>query len=170
MLEVEEMALEEMKRVLARVGYGHLGCARDNRPYIVPIHYAFDYPHIYIYTTEGMKTDFIKANPEVCLQVEEVHDAKNWRSVVATGKAERLTKKKDLDQAMKFILETNPTLTPAQNLMWIDTWGRANIEAVYRITPRTISGRMTVPEGETRGTLALDNLIIPGKLPKNRTN
>lgn len=163
MLEIEEMALEEMKGVLARVGYGHLGCARDNRPYVVPIHYAFNYPDMYIYTTEGMKTEFIKANPEVCLQVEEVHDAKNWRSVIATGKAERLTEKEDLDRAMKFILETNPTLTPARNLMWIDCWGRANIEAVYRLTPHIISGRMTVPDGETRGRLTADNVIITTK-------
>jgi uncharacterized protein len=163
MLEVEEMNLEEMKHVLARVGYGHLGCARDNRPYIVPIHYAFNYPDIYIYTTEGMKTDFIKANPEVCLQVEEVHDAKNWRSVIATGKAERLTEKADIDRAMEFILETNPTLTPARNLMWIDCWGRASIEAVYRLTPHILSGRMTIAADETRGSLALDNLVITNK-------
>lgn len=150
MLEIEEMNLEEMKRVLARVGYGHLGCVRDLRPYVVPIHYAYDDPHLYIYTSEGMKTDFIETNPEVCLQVEEVRDARNWRSVIATGKAERLNGKEDIDRAMKIILETNPTLTPAQNLMWIDAWGRANVRAIYRITPHIVSGRATAPSNQSR--------------------
>ncbi len=151
MIEIEEMGEKEMKRVLERVGYGHLGVVRDNRPYVVPIHYNYDEPHIYFYTTEGMKTEYISQNPEVCLQVEEVNDSKNWRSVIAWGKAERLTEEAEIEKAMKFILERNPTLTPALNLMWIDTWGRALVKAVYRIDPHIISGRMTLPEGETRG-------------------
>lgn len=156
MVEVEEMIVKDMKRVLERVGYGHLGCVREGHPYVVPINYAYDDPHIYIYTTEGMKTDFIAKNPEVCLQVEEVHDSKNWRSVVATGRAERLTDKEDVERAMRFITERNPTLTPALSFMWIDPWGRAIVEAIYRITPHMVSGRKTVPEGETRGPSHFD--------------
>lgn len=162
MLEVEEMPVTQMKRLLARVGYAHLGCVRDNRPYVVPIHYAYDDPEIYIYTTVGQKTEFIAANPEVCVQVEEVTDAKNWRSVAATGKAERLTDPAEIERAMQIILETNPTLTPAVSLNWIDAWGRANIEAVYRITPHILSGRATLPAGETRG------VFTPNRNRKNQ--
>lgn len=158
MFEIEEMGLGEMKRVLERVGYGHLGCIRDHRPYVVPINYAYHDPYLYIYTTEGMKTEFITENSEVCLQVEEVHDARHWRSVIATGHAKRLTEEPDVEEAMKFILEQNPTLTPARNIMWIDTWGRANVKAVYRIQPDIISGRMSVPEGETRGSSNSDKI------------
>lgn len=150
MLEVEEMHSTDMKRLLQQVGYGHLGCIRDNRPYVVPIHYTYSDPNIYIYTTEGMKTEFIAQNPEVCLQVEEVRDSKNWCSVIATGKAERLTEKAEVDEAMKIILQGNPTLTPALSLNWIDAWGRANIEAVYRITPHILSGRATLHKPETK--------------------
>jgi nitroimidazol reductase NimA-like FMN-containing flavoprotein (pyridoxamine 5'-phosphate oxidase superfamily) len=67
MIEVEEMETPEVHGLLARAGYGHLGCARNNRPYVTPIHYAYDDPDIYIFTTEGMKTEFIAANAEVCL-------------------------------------------------------------------------------------------------------
>ena len=41
-VEIEEMPPQEAHALLARVGYGHLGCARDNRPYVIPIHYAYD--------------------------------------------------------------------------------------------------------------------------------
>ena len=65
MIEVEEMGAQEVHALLERADYGHLGCARDNRPYVMPIHYAYEDPDIYIFTTEGMKTEFIAANPEV---------------------------------------------------------------------------------------------------------
>ncbi len=101
-----------------------------------------------------MKTDFIAANPEVCLQVEEVHDATDWKSVIAIGRAERLTKPDETEHAMRFITERNPTLTPALNRMWIDPLGRSNMVAIYRITPEILSGRKTVPAGETRGPVS----------------
>lgn len=151
MIELEEMAAKEVHALLERVHYGHLGCARENRPYVVPIHYAYADPDIYIFTTEGMKTEFIAANPEVCLQVEEVVDPTNWKSVIATGKAERLADKEEIEHAMQHITKTNPTLTPALNKMWIDPWGRASNITLYRMRPDVISGRKTLPPGETRG-------------------
>jgi nitroimidazol reductase NimA-like FMN-containing flavoprotein (pyridoxamine 5'-phosphate oxidase superfamily) len=156
MVEVEEMAADEVHALLERADYGHLGCARDNRPYVMPIHYAYQDPDIYIFTTEGMKTEFIATNPEVCLQVEEVVDATNWKSVIATGKAERLTDKEEIERAMQYITKANPTLTPALNKMWIDSWGRASNITLYRIHPDMISGRKTLPPGETRGPAASD--------------
>jgi nitroimidazol reductase NimA-like FMN-containing flavoprotein (pyridoxamine 5'-phosphate oxidase superfamily) len=156
MIEVEEMTANEVHALLARDYYGHLGCARDNRPYVMPIHYAYQEPFIYIFTTEGMKTEFIAANPEVCLQVEEVVDPTNWKSVIATGKAERLTDKEEIEHAMQFITNANPTLTPALNKMWIDSWGRASHVTLYRIHPDIISGRKTLLPGETRGLAPAD--------------
>src|ERR1700749_4367407 len=89
MLEVKEMARGEMLALLLRVGYGHLGCARDGHPYVVPMNFAYDSRDIYFFTTEGTKTEFMAANHEVCFQVEEVTDALHWRSVMLTGRAQR---------------------------------------------------------------------------------
>ena len=44
----------------------------------------------FIYTTEGMKTEFIAENPAVCLQVQEIKDVMRWQSVVVTGRANAL--------------------------------------------------------------------------------
>ena len=68
MLRVEDMAPAEMHALLLRESFGHLGCARDGRPYVVPMNYAYDGKELYFFTTEGMKTRFIEANPSVCLQ------------------------------------------------------------------------------------------------------
>lgn len=154
MIAVEEMSNGQIKEVLARIGYGHLGMARGKQPYIVPIHYAFDDPHIYIYTTEGKKTEIIKANPEICLQVEEVKNDTEWASVIVTGEAVKLRKNAERERALDFILAANPTLTPALSIRWMDSWVRENIEVIYRITPRMMTGRTTIEHSETLAAFA----------------
>jgi len=144
MLKVEDMPLEEMQALLRRIGFGHLGCVRDGRPYVVPMHYAYDGECLYLFTTEGMKTSFIEANREVCLQVEEVESASHWQSVMVTGEAERITEQSGKEHAMQLVTEDNPTLTPALNQTQLDAWQRANEIVLYRIRPAIIDGRKTV--------------------------
>ena len=143
MIEVREMELEDTKQMLARVGYGHLACARDHVPYVVPIHYAYRDPIIYIYTTEGKKTEIIDGNPKVCLQVEEVVDKDDWRSIVVNGDARRVTDLGEREEAVNMIRSKNPSLTPAISIKWVDMWIRENVEVIYRIEPDSITGRMT---------------------------
>jgi nitroimidazol reductase NimA-like FMN-containing flavoprotein (pyridoxamine 5'-phosphate oxidase superfamily) len=143
-LKVEDMSREEMRALLLRIGFGHLGCVRQNRPYVVPMHYAYDEQDFYLFTTEGTKTEAISENPEVCLQVEEVLSASEWRSVMVNGRAERITQSEEMERAMQLITDNNPTLTPALNLTQIDSWGRANNIAVYRVHPDVIDGRKTI--------------------------
>ena len=144
MLKVEDMAPAEMHALLQRESFGHLGCARDGRPYVVPMQYAYDGKELYFFTTTGMKTQFIEANPQVCLQVEEVTDSTHWRSVMVIGKAEQLTNAEEMQRAMKLITERNPSLTPAISATELDALGRAVDIALYRITPELIDGRKTL--------------------------
>jgi nitroimidazol reductase NimA-like FMN-containing flavoprotein (pyridoxamine 5'-phosphate oxidase superfamily) len=144
MLKVEDMSPAEMHALLQRQSFGHLGCARDNRPYVVPMHYAYDGKDLYFFTTEGMKTQFIQTNSHVCLQVEEINDATHWKSVMVIGRANELTAAEETQRAMKLITERNPTLTPAISATQLDSLGRAVDIALYRITPEVIDGRQTV--------------------------
>ncbi len=143
MIAVEELSNAEIIDILGRVGYGHLGCARDNKPYVVPVHYAFADGEIFIYTTEGKKFEIIKSNPNVCLQVEEVTDNQHWQSVVIEGVADQITDEDERAKAFKLVIEANPTLTPAVSVRWIDDMVRENIEVIYRVTPTETSGRRT---------------------------
>ena len=132
-----------MHALLQRESFAHLGCSRDGRPYVVPMNYAYDGKELYFFTTEGMKTQFIRSNPQVCLQVEEVVDSTNWRSVMVIGRAVELTLAKDTQRAMKLITERNPSLAPAISATQVDSIGRAVDIALYRITPEIIDGRQT---------------------------
>jgi hypothetical protein len=143
MIEVREMSRDEMERLLGRMWYGHLGCARDGHPYVVPMCYAYEAPDLYFFTTEGTKTEFIAANHEVCFQVEEVTDGSNWQSVMLTGRALLLTDPSEVERAMLLISERNPTLTPAINRTKIGAWTRLSHIAIYRLRPQAVYGRKT---------------------------
>jgi hypothetical protein len=44
----------ECPDLLARLGLGRLGCARDNQPYVVPIYFAYEPDHLYAFATFGL--------------------------------------------------------------------------------------------------------------------
>ncbi len=144
MLTVEDMTPAEMHALLRRESFGHLGCSREGRPYVVPMQYAYDGKELYFFTTQGMKTEFIGANPQVCLQVEEVTDSSHWRSVMVIGRADRVTKGEETQRGMKLITARNPSLSPAISATQLDSLGREVDIALYRITPELIDGRKTV--------------------------
>lgn len=153
MIEVREMDSYEIDNVLSGRDYGHLACAKDEQPYIVPIHYVYDERSIYVYTTEGKKSEIIESNPQVCLQVEEVTSNEDWRSVIVFGKAEEIIEPKEREKAIRLIRSSNPTLTPALTVRWMDCWVRENREVIYRIVPKTMTGRMAV-KPKTNAVLA----------------
>jgi uncharacterized protein len=143
MLKVKVMSQGEAVALLSRGKWGHLGCSRDDHPYVVPMHYAFDSGHIYFFTTEGTKTEYISANHEVCFQVEEVTDVRNWSSVMALGRAERLDRPEEMERAMRLLAERNPTLEPAVSEIKAGAWRRLNNIVIYRVRPHSLHGRMT---------------------------
>ncbi len=147
-LEVGDMSKGEMLALLLRGNFGHLGCSRDDHPYVVPMNYAFDSRDLYFFTTEGTKTEYIAANHEVCFQVEEVTDEKSWQSVMLTGRAELLTDPEQVERAMFLVSERNPSLSPALSRTKIGPWTRLSRIALYRLRPEAVYGRRTAESRE----------------------
>lgn len=141
MIEVKDLTEQEIDEVLTASHYGHLGCCRGGVPYVLPVNYAYLPGEIFIYTTEGKKTDFIDENPNVCLQVEDVKSDSGWRSVVLTGTASRITDLDERERVVQLLANKNPTFTPAVSIHWIDDWVRENHEVVYRVNVVSATGR-----------------------------
>jgi uncharacterized protein len=137
------MSSAEIYKMLHKVGYGHLGCIHEGKPYVMPMHYYLDDLNIYLFSTVGMKTHDMNVNPEICLQIEEIRAPSHWSSVIVTGQAEHLKAQPEIDRAMEFIKARNPTLSPAINRTWTDSQGRAEVIAIYRIHPTEMTGRTT---------------------------
>jgi nitroimidazol reductase NimA-like FMN-containing flavoprotein (pyridoxamine 5'-phosphate oxidase superfamily) len=143
LLEIEEMDPGEIHDMISSENFAHLGCSRVDAPYVVPINYAFIDPYIYIYTTEGKKSEILHGNPKVCLQIEHIKSRTEWRSVIVDAIAYPVTDSEERERAVKAILKTNPTLTPAISIHWMDDWVRENIEIIFRLEPTSRTGRKT---------------------------
>jgi nitroimidazol reductase NimA-like FMN-containing flavoprotein (pyridoxamine 5'-phosphate oxidase superfamily) len=156
MIEVLDLSDSEITEVLERVGYAHLACCVDGKPYVVPVHYGFSEGNIFIYTTEGKKADIIAKNAAVCLQIEDVVDNRNWKSVIVDGEAVKLERGEERDRALNAVVAVNPTLTPAVSIRWLDEWVRENVEVIYRIDVKATSGRRSLDRSSSPP-------IIPGR-------
>jgi nitroimidazol reductase NimA-like FMN-containing flavoprotein (pyridoxamine 5'-phosphate oxidase superfamily) len=89
---IHDLAFDECVQLLQRNSVGHLGCAKNDEPYVVPIHYSFDADQhvIYVVSTVGQKVEWMRANPRVCLTVDEITDKDHWSTVVLNGSYEEL--------------------------------------------------------------------------------
>ena len=87
---ISEMTGEECRNLLARLGFGRLASAHQNQPYIVPIYFAYEKNRLYGFTTLGGKVEWMRSNPLVCVEVDEVVSHFLWSSVVVLGRYEEL--------------------------------------------------------------------------------
>ncbi len=87
---MHQMKDKECRDLLTRLGFGRVACARDNQPYIVPIYFAYEPDHLYGFATFGRKIEWMRLNPLVCVQADEVLNQHNWASVIVLGRYEEL--------------------------------------------------------------------------------
>lgn len=92
---IREMSRDECLQILAGSRLARLGCAHDNQPYVVPVYRAYHQPAdgepcLYGFTTPGQKIAWMRANPLVCVEVDEVLAYDQWASVIAIGRYEEL--------------------------------------------------------------------------------
>ncbi len=100
-MRIDEMPKQECRDLLARLGFGHLACAHENQPYIVPVYFAYELDHLYGFATMGQKIEWMRLNPLVCLQADEVRSPLEWLSVVALGRYEELPDKPERFSKMR---------------------------------------------------------------------
>jgi nitroimidazol reductase NimA-like FMN-containing flavoprotein (pyridoxamine 5'-phosphate oxidase superfamily) len=82
---------DEIEALLRRHRVGRIGCSANDRPYVVPITYAYDGECVYGYSGLGRKIEVMREQPLVCFEVDEVDGDASWRSVIAEGRYEELT-------------------------------------------------------------------------------
>ena len=85
-MRVISISDSECEEMLKRESLGRIACSLDNQPYVVPICFSYEAPqHIYIFSTLGKKIEWMRQNPKVCLEVDEVSNRSNWSSVIVEG-------------------------------------------------------------------------------------
>jgi uncharacterized protein len=89
---IHELTRAQCLEVLMRMNVGRLACARHDQPYIVPVSFYFDGSDacLYSFSTLGQKIRWMRENPRVCVEVDEIADQVHWTTVIVTGRYEEI--------------------------------------------------------------------------------
>jgi len=127
---------DESRQMLREQHVGRLGCCLDSEPYVVPVSYLFEGDSIYVHSMPGRKIDTLRANPRACLQVDNVKNTYDWKSVIAYGFFFELTDQAERRKMLVRLFNHFPHLTPVESRM------EANVDKaiVFCLKIDTISG------------------------------
>ncbi|MFY9608112.1 MAG: pyridoxamine 5'-phosphate oxidase family protein [Blastocatellia bacterium] len=167
---IQEMTPEECRKALAETGVARLACESAGQPYVVPVCLAYDGKCLYGFSTLGQKIEHMRANPLVCLEIDDVKDQHHWMSVVAFGRFEELPDKPEF-KAVRLhaleLLQKRATWWEAACVAWAHG-DRANplTPVFYRIHLDRMTGRRVSPDSveiqpapTTRGHSRLNRLL-----------
>src|SRR5215469_13321104 len=89
-MTINEVADQECRVILTRASIGRLGCSLNDQPYVVPVYFAYEPDYIYVFSTVGQKIEWMRKNPKVCMQVDEISHESQWVSVIVNGTYQEL--------------------------------------------------------------------------------
>ena len=143
---IHELTPAECREVLGRATHGRLGCARADQPYVVPFFFYLDPGGdcLYSFSTVGQKIDWMRGNPKVCVEVDEIVDQRNWTTVLAFGRYQELHQDSRHDEAER---RRAHDLFQQRAAWWLPGSGRLtsgeehHTPIVYRILIDKLTGR-----------------------------
>jgi nitroimidazol reductase NimA-like FMN-containing flavoprotein (pyridoxamine 5'-phosphate oxidase superfamily) len=141
---IHELTPADCAGILSRANMARLACCRMNQPYVVPISIVYDPRQVclFSFSTVGKKVEWMRANPQVCVEVEDVDDRFHWTTIVILGRYGEIgdsADEKELRQRALTLLNEHPQwwLPGAAKL------GESDHHAVvvYRIHIDSMTGR-----------------------------
>jgi uncharacterized protein len=90
-MQIFELTNQECIEALTHLRLGRLACSRHDQPYLVPFYFAYHGNHLYSFATRGQKIDWMRANPRVCVETDDIVNHLEWMSVIVQGRYEELS-------------------------------------------------------------------------------
>ena len=143
---IEEMTEQECRAMLAATNVVRLACARNNQPYIVPLRVDLEGEFLYGYATLGQKIEWMRQNPLVCLEIDELTDGQ-WASVVVFGHYEELPPTPDYGDSRRVaerLFQRHPVWWEPASVPLVAHEHRTPI--VFRIRIDRVTGRRAAPD------------------------
>lgn len=94
----------QIEELLMHMLVGRIACCSGEVPYVVPISYVYDGKYLYFHTHEGEKITIMRNNPQVCFQVDHMHNMAHWESVIVRGIYEEVTDTQERESALKLLV------------------------------------------------------------------
>lgn len=141
---IHELTRHECLEVLARTQLGRLACARGMQPYVVPIYFACKEDWLYSFSVPGQKIDWMRANPLVCVEADQMR-REHWATVVVFGRYEELSDTSERTFAVNLLQHRAMWWEPA-GAKKIPDEAPATVPVFYRIKINQITGRCGLAE------------------------
>ncbi len=147
---IEELTRQASLDLLASTRLGRLACAHGLRPYVVPFYFAYQHNYLYSFSTVGQKIEWMRANPLVCVEADEVVSPHKWVSVIVFGRYEELPDTPESQPAREFAWK----LLQQHALWWEPGYAKTTLDVTerllepifYRILITRITGRRATLE------------------------
>jgi len=147
---IQELSSQASLDLLARTRLGRLACTQGGQPYIVPVYFAYADHSLYGFATVGKKIEWMRANPLVCVEVDEVVSPQQWASVLVFGRYEELPDTPEWQSARAFAHK----LLKHSGLWWEPAYvrtilggaSRPLVPLFYRIRIVQTTGHRATPE------------------------
>lgn len=147
---IQEMTIEQCWEALRTAGFGRLGCTSDNQPYVVPFYFSVEARNVYSFSLPGQKLDWMRTNPRVCVEIDQVASRNDWTSVIATGRYEELPDtqeyRNERAHAHELLLQ-NHTMWWQPGAIRVTGSGRERgfVPVFYRIDIENVTGYRGIP-------------------------
>ncbi|HET7286654.1 MAG TPA: pyridoxamine 5'-phosphate oxidase family protein, partial [Pyrinomonadaceae bacterium] len=115
-----------------------LGCIVNGEPYVVPINCHLEGNYLYSHSLYGLKISGLRENPRACIQVDEIESDLRWKSAMAIGTFEEVTKSSERADILTKLLRKFPMLTPVESAIAID--GSSPEVIVFKIKIERLTG------------------------------
>ena len=132
------LSSDEARRLFRGARVVRLGCIVNGEPYVVPINCHLEGDHLYSHSLSGLKITGLRENPHACVQVDETESDLRWRSAIAFGKYEEITKPSERADVLSTLLRRCPMLMPVESAIVSD--GSAPEVIVFKINVERVTG------------------------------
>ncbi len=167
-MKVKTINDKDCRHILRKARLGRLACAKDGQPYVVPFTLAYaDGDAIYAFSTVGQKIEWMRENPKVCVEVEDIKDKQNWTTLVIYGRYVELPDEPDFDEERiqaRELLAKSPTWWQPAYFVGSERADFEEIPVFFKIVINKITGHHSYNE-------QFDAIIPagqPGSLKKKR--
>ena len=110
-MRIDELNETECREILSRAAMARLGCSLNDQPYVIPVGIACEDDSIYVFSTLGQKIKWMRSNPKVCVQVDEIRGQSDWVSVIANGEFQELPEPQFEDERIMRASSCNNAIT-----------------------------------------------------------
>jgi len=128
----------EARKLFQAARVARLGCIVNGEPYVVPINCYIDGDELYSHSLPGLKISGLRDNGQACVQVDVIESDLCWRSAIAFGRYEEITKSTERADVLAKLLRKFPMLTPVESAIAVD--GYSPQVVVFRIRIERLTG------------------------------